>query len=228
MTPLRLTWTLATPIVVGAYPLHLDALIAFAMASEGRQNDFSGWDDNAKLLLPLEQEVQGSLECWKASVLVPTEPGEHSMRFWTRKSDVYDYANRLEAGQLDVKTKFPLKPYGIKFDTQRGTFKQMFKFFPVRSVKQLQAWCVGDEDRIAELLAPEAGFITYLGQKSRMGFGRITDFEIVPDDAAADKWKSRVMPWPEQDCVEVEAATKMPYWQAANRTRAWINPSLYD
>jgi CRISPR type IV-associated protein Csf3 len=228
LTPLRLTWTLATPIVVGAYPLHLDALIAFAMAAEGRQQDLASWDDSAKLQLPLELQKQGELECWKASVLTPTQPSEHSMRFWTRKSDAYDYAQRLEAGQLDVKTKFPLKPYGTKFDTVRGTFKQMFKFFPVRSVQQLQAWCVGDEDRIAELLSPESGFITYLGQKSRMGFGRITGFEIAQDQDALEKWKGRVLPWPEKDCVEVEAATQMPYWEVTNRTRAWINPALYD
>ena len=150
------------------------------------------------------------------------------MRFWTRKSDAYDYADRLEAGQLDVKTKFPLKPYGIKFDTVRGTFKQMFKFFPVRSVTRLQAWCIGDEDRLAELLSPEAGYLTYLGGKARMGHGRITSFDMAHDPVAADKWSNRVLPWSEPSCVEVQAATQMPYWDAANRTRAWINPSLYD
>lgn len=198
------------------------------MAAEGRQQDPAAWDDRAELTLPLELAKQGDLTCWKASALTPIQPGEHGMRFWTRKSDPYDYANRLESGQLDVKTKFPLKAYGVKFDTQRGTFKQMFKFFPVRSVKELQAWCVGDEDRIAELLSPESGFITYLGQKTRMGYGRITRFDIAHDEDALEKWKGRVLPWPEQDCIEVEAATKMPYWDVSNRTRAWVNPALYD
>lgn len=228
MTPIKLTWKLATPIAVSAYPLHLDGLIAYAMAAEGRQNDFAAWDDNAKLQLPLELATQGALECWKASVLLPTQPGEHSMRFWTRKSDPYDYAARLEAGQLDVKTKFPLKPYGIKFDTVRGTFKQMFKFFPVRNVKELQAWCVGDMDRIAELLAPEAGYVTYLGAKKRMGFGRIIDFQMEQDDSALQQWKGRVLPWAEENCVQVEAATKMPYQDVKNRTTAWINPALFN
>lgn len=228
MSPLKLKWKLATPIVVGAYPLHLDALIAFAMSEEGKRLDFASWDDDAKLDLPLERAQQGNLECWKASALLPTQPGEHSMRFWTRRSDPYDYANRMKAGQIDVKTKFPLKPYGIKFDTVRGTFKQMFKFFAVRQVSDLQAWCVGDMDRIAELLAPEAGYITYLGAKSRMGYGRIIDFSIEIDEQASEKWMSRVLPWPAPDCIEVEAAVAPPYWDAKNRTTAWINPDLYN
>lgn len=228
MTPLRLTWRLASPLVVSAYPMHLDGLIAYAMSEEGKQKDFASWDDKAKLVLPLEQEVRGEQECWKASVLVPTEPGEHAMRFWTRKTDIYDYAARMEAGKIDVKTKFPLKPYGIKVDLVRGNFKQMFKFFPVRSVREVQAWCVGDMDRIAELLAPESGYVTYLGAKKRMGFGRIVDFSIETDAAATEKWKSRVLPWPEQDCIEVQAATKMPYSDVQNRTAAWINPELYN
>lgn len=229
MTPLKLTWKLATPIVVGAYPLHLDGLIGFAMAQEKRQVDLStSWVESADLDLPLERAINGELDCWKASVLLPVEPGEHSMRYWTRKSDPYDYAARFEAKQLDVKTKFPLKPYGIKFDTARGTFKQMFKFFPVRSVSELSAWCIGDVDRLTELLSPEAGFITYLGPKSRMGFGRIVDFNIEFDADAKDKWLSRVLPWPHYGCVPVEAATKMPYWEPLNRGPAWVNPDLYN
>jgi CRISPR type IV-associated protein Csf3 len=228
VSPLKLVWKLATPIVVGAYPLHLDALIAFAMSQEGKQSDLASWDDHAKLELPLERAVQGSLECWKASVLLPTTPGEHSMRFWTRRSDVYDYANRMEAVQIDVKTKFPLKPYGMKFDTMRGTFKKMFKFFPVRQVSEVQAWCIGDMDRIVELLAPESGYLTYLGSRTRMGYGRIVDFTIDMDEQAGQKWASRVLPWPAEDCVELEAAVAPPYWDSKNRISAWINPAIYD
>lgn len=227
MKPLRLTWTLATPIVVGAYPLHLDALVAFAMAAQGKENDLASWDETAALSLPLQLATQDGIDCWMASAITPVQPGEHSMRFWTRKTDTYDYATRLEAGQFDVKTKFPLKPYSIKVDTQRGTFKQMFKFFPVKSVTQLQAWCIGDEDILTELLSPESGFITYLGSKTRMGYGRITQFEIVDDETAATNWKDRVMPWAETGYVEVEAAAKMPYWEPRNRTTAWVNPRIF-
>ena len=228
MKPLKLTWKLASPIVVSAYPLHLDALVAFAMAEEGRQQDPSGWDMNAVLELPIERAQRDNLECWKSSALLPVEPGEHSMRFWTKKSDPYDYAARLIAGQLDVKTKLPLKPYGIKFDQVRGQFKQMYKWLPVRSVKEVQAWCVGDEDRLIELLAPQAGYITYLGAKTRMGYGRIIDFNCEADEAASENWMRRVLPWEEEGCVQVEAATQPPYWDINNRRAAWLHPDIYN
>jgi CRISPR type IV-associated protein Csf3 len=228
LSPLRLTWELATPMVVGAYPLHLDGLIAFAMSQEAKQIDFESWDDQADLILPIQREVRANQRCWKASALLPTEPGEHSMRFWTRKSDAYDYATRLKAGHLNVKTKFPLKPYAVKFDTARGTFKQMLKFFPVRQIHQVQAYCVGDMDRLAELLAPESGYITYLGAKARMGYGRIKSFSIDADEQAEMKWKLRVMPWPEEGTVQVEAASAMPYHEVSNRGPAWVSPDLYN
>lgn len=228
MKPLKLTWRLVSPIVVSAYPLHLDALVAFATAEEGKQQDLAAWDMNATLELPFERAVKGGLECWKASALQAVEPGEHSMRFWTRKSDPYDYAARLEAGQLDVKTKIPLKSYGIKFDQVRGQFKQMYKWLPVRSVQHLQAWCIGDEDRINELLAPAAGYITYLGPKTRMGYGRVAEFTCEVDVSARENWMKRVLPWHEEGFVQVEAATQPPYWDIENRRAAWLHPDIYN
>ena len=227
-TPLRLTWQLASPIVVGAYPLHLDALVAFALAQEMAQNNGGVQDLTATLKLPLDQEIREGKTCVKASALLPTESGEHSMRMWTRKSDPYDYAARLEAGQFAVKTKFPLKPHGIKFDTQRGTFKQMFKFFAVRHVRTVQAWCVGDMDRLAELLAPEAGLITYLGAKTRMGYGRVLEFDIQHDEMAREIWAKRVLPWPVPNGVEIEAASSLPYWEVKNRGVAYVDPALFS
>lgn len=229
MKPLLLTWRLATPIVVSAYPLHLDGLIAFAMSEEGKRIDFAAWDDKAQLDLPLERATEGDKSCWKASALVPIEPGEHSLRFWTRKSDLYHYAQAIDEGAVALgRTKLPLKPYALKFDTQRGIFKQMFKFFPVRRVKELQAWCVGDEDRLIELLSPESGYITYLGSKRRMGFGRIVDFAISDCPEANELWTRRVMPWPIDGTVEVEAASSMPYHEVNNRGPAWLSPELFN
>ena len=227
MKGIRLTWKLATSIVVGSHPLHLDALVAYAVAKEGMQRDPS-WDVNAPLDLPLQRDVRGDLHCWMASALVPVAAGEHAMRFWTRKTNVFDYADRVGDGQIEVKTKFPLKSYGMKVDTARGIFKQMIKFYPVRQVNELQAWCVGDIDRVAELVSPEAGFINYIGAKGRMGHGRVIDFDIQQDTDAETKWQNRVLPWPQKGCLEIEAATEPPYWGAANRRRAWVSPDLFN
>lgn len=227
-TPLRLTWQLASPIVIGAYPLHLDALVAFALAQETAQTHGGVQDFAATLNLPLAHEIRDGKTCVMASALLPVEPGEHSMRMWTRKSDPYEYAARIEAGHLSSRTRFPLKPYALKFDTQRGTFKQMFKFFAVRHVRTVQAWCVGDMDRLTELLAPEAGLITYLGAKTRMGYGRVLEFDIAYDEMANECWTKRILPWSTPNSVQIEAASSLPYWEIKNRGVAYVDPALFD
>ncbi len=233
MSPLKLTWTLATPMVAGAFPTHLDALIAFAISQEAKQADPTSWDDQGDIapylskVIGREDREEGG--CWQASALAAVDPGDHSMRFWTRKSDPYDYARQLEEGNLDVKTKLPLKPYGIKFDQVRGTFKQMFKFYPVRNITKVNAWCIGDADRLMELLAPESGYLTYLGSKTRMGHGRITSFGI--EDAGDDEqdfWKNRVLPWQEEGLLPLHAVVEPPYWDVTRQRQAWIKPELLN
>ena len=104
----------------------------------------------------------------------------------------------------------------------------MFKFYPVREIQTLQAWCVGDFDEVAELLDPDNGFITYLGSKTRMGHGRIRSFNIKEDDDALEKWQMRVMPWECDGYVPMEAAVRPPYWDVNNRQKAWVSPELFN
>jgi CRISPR type IV-associated protein Csf3 len=225
---IRITWELATPIVAGGYPLHLDALVAYAVAKEGMQANPEKWQPNAILDLPLQAQRNGDVVCYQASALIPSTPGEHGMRFWTRRTNTQAYAGAVEDGQVRSKSKFPLKPYGMKIDTVRGTFKQMFKFYPVRQVRTLQAWCIGDLDRLAELLQPESGLINYIGAKGRMGHGRVMNFDIQSDDSAVEKWTQRVLPWPKDGYIPVQAAAAPPYWDVSNRTDAWIHPDLFN
>lgn len=230
MRALKLTWQLATPMVAGAFPVHLDALLVYATAQQNRAiapNDLASWDESRDMDLPLEREVRGDQWCWKASALVPEKTHGHSLRFWTRPSDPYDYAQRLQGGEFTTKTKFPLKPYSLVFDQQRGLFKNMFKFYPVRDIKTVHAWCVGDEDRILELLSPEAGYVTYLGAKSRMGHGRIISFEMTDaENEEVGFWAKRVLPWQEVGAVSLMAAVHPPYWNPQARQVAWADPTI--
>jgi len=230
MQALRLTWELASPIVASANPFHLDAIVMFAVAQETAFASGGVVDETLQLDIPIEQAIQGNLSCWKASALLAVEPGEHAMRFWTRKSDAYDYAQRMEAGHLKSRAKFPLvkESYSQKFDTVRGGFKQMFKHYPVREVKAIQAWCIGDMDRLTELLAPDAGYITYLGAKARMGHGRVKSFAIDVDENAHEFWKRRILPWEQPGYVQIEAAVRPPYWDLKNRQLAWVDPAIYS
>lgn len=249
MKPLRLTWTLQSPMVVSAHPLHLDALVAYAMFEEALRNADADADDNivgrgdvsrtlgnlASQPLPLGRAVDSTSPeetwCWQASAILPLgAQGPHSTRFWTRKTDPYDYSRRVAAGAVEGRFRLGeqkgAKPYAYVVDTQRGIFKQQYKFFPMRHVTQVQAWCIGDEDQLVHLLSPETGYVTHLGGKARMGFGRIGDFTIEYDSEAEALWQRRVLPWAHDGAVQVEMAVRPPYWAIDTRGPAWVQPDL--
>ncbi|MYM92615.1 type IV CRISPR-associated protein Csf3 [Duganella vulcania] len=227
MQPLRLEWTLSTPMVVGAHPLHLDALVAYAVTEEALRTGMvvSGPISDIARDLPLQREEQAGQWCWKASAL-RRAAGPHSTRFWTRKTDPYDYATRAQTGQLEGRFKAPMKPYAAKIDTQRGLLKQQFKFFPVQQIQTVTAWCIGDLNRLEELLHPDSGFVTNLGGKGRMGFGKVRSFLIESDDAALMKWAERVLPWAHEGALPVRLAIRPPYWDVANLADAFAIPAL--
>ncbi len=236
MKPLRLTWRVSSPIATSGYPIHLDDLVAFAktqvglrMASLGDVGREAGIRSLAANL-PLDREVRVEGRVWKASALVPIEgkPITHGMRFWTRKTDPFDYASRFDQGHLALRTKREnLKPYALKIDTQRGLLKNGFKFFSVKQIPALQAWCIGNESELRELLDPECGSpVMWIGARGRAGMGRIISFEMVEDPAALDLWQRRTLPWAYDGAIEIDLATEPPYWASSNRRRAWLDPSL--
>lgn len=236
MTPLRLTWRLSTPVACSGYPIHLDDIVAFAKTRLGLR--MASHDDESPegsirqfaQELPLEREVRGEDAVWKASALVPAGDATvtHGMRFWTSKFDSYDYAQRFADGSLALKSRpGRLKPYALNIDTKRGLFKNGYKFYAVKHIERLQAWCRGDEDELAELLDPACGSpVMWIGARGRSGLGRIASFEMVRDDEALHRWSQRSMPWAYEGAVQLDLATRPPYWDVANRGRAWVNPDL--
>lgn len=229
MRPLRLEWRLSSPVAGMALPLHLDALVAYAVTQEAIANGATGPIGSLADNLPLEKEVRGDLWCWKASALMAPASHGHAMRLWTRRTDEYDYAERYGAGQFaGTKTKHIEKPYGGIIDTARGEMKNHFQFMPVRSLPHFVAYCIGDEDRLLELLHPDAGHILTLGKRGAMGLGKIMDngFVIEPDDCATERWSKRVLPWPQDNAMPIQAAHRPPYWAIENRTTSYLDGSL--
>lgn len=238
---LRLTWQLGSPVVMGAHPIHVDSLLAYAQVQETLEDmglrrdageEYAQASDAlirelAERPLPLARDERDGLWVWKASAIRPAEGAcAHALRHWTRRTDPYDHANRIEAGQLDGRFSLPLKPYSQKLDTQRGAFKQIFKFYPVKDVEFVHAWVVGDRDRIEELLSHHR-FVTNLGSKARMGHGRVIDFKIVSDPSAETRWQERVLPWDHDGAEQLQLATHPPYWAPENVGLAWARPDLF-
>lgn len=239
MLPLRLTWELASPVACTGYPIHLDDLVAFAKTQIGlRMAEQLGPDAQTGSIrrfaqtLPLERESRDGEWVWKASALVPVDQdlgASRGMRFWTRRTDPFDYANRFDQGGLALRGKpGALKPYALKIDTARGLLKNGYKFYSVKHVTAMQAWCIGDPDELAELLDPGQGSpVAWIGARGRSGLGRIKSFSMVEDPQAHQCWFKRSMPWPYDDAVPMELSVRPPYWDRENARQAWINPSLF-
>ncbi len=225
---LRVKWKLSSPMLDGAYPLHLDSIIAYAVTHEKLRNGASGPIESLADDLPLAKEHRGDDWIWKASALMSDRVHERGMRLWTRKFDAEDWSRRVVSRHTDLRVKFPLKPYEQVIDTARGFNKQHFQHLPVKYVSSVTAYCIGDHDRLVKLLAPESGYMIALGGRRRMGLGTILDggFEIEPDARAMDLWQLRLLPWEHEGAVPITAATKPPYHLPDNIRPAFVRPEV--
>ena len=227
--PLRIEWRLATPWVPPSQGLHLDGLIAHAIvqravngAGEFGTGAQINYDD---LLVDLpfakfsgadlgEAEPDGQRWVWKASLLEADVVGSER-RYLTTKTPISAIAEHTASGLLSAKG-------GAKVDTIRGYYKAGAMHYTLEHVRSVSAWCVGDPDRLADLL----GDIESLGSKTRLGHGAIREvegqlFSMVEDERALALWKRRLMPTPELDFVPVQAPLRSPYWRRDRAVLAW-------
>lgn len=223
VTPLRVTFHMAEPVVTGAFPLHLDALVAY-VETQRKLRD-ADVDQTASLRsladdLPFEKIERDGDWVWGASALVPSGVGEQYVRMWRTHTPIDDYARRFDQRQIDSRTKFPLKPFAQIMDTQRGVMKNMLERYPVQNVDKFEAWCLcTDRQRLDELL----GEILSIGARRRVNHGRLKCApEIVKDESALDLWKLRVLPWQEEGYVPVQAGVRPPYWAPETKRLAYL------
>lgn len=216
LKPLRITWEFASPVVARTFPLHLDALLAWAKVNRaqlmGEPNPF-----DAQLDLPLEK-VNG---VWKASQLVFAPAGDPFFFPFIRKASLADFAHdrgrRYAAGN---KNSFALGSGGYKAFDVRQQAQQMY---------QATAWCVGDKEKIEDLLQD----VTSIGKWHNKGQGKIRSsghklFTTVQecDHGEEENWRLRVLPFdsglesPDIEYAEVMAVCTVPYWDRTQTRRA--------
>lgn len=235
MHPLRLTWrVLNWP--EPSLPLHLDGLLCHALVSEGIAHgtfpaDAAFRDIVPQLRLPLGRETREGETVWMASALAPRNILSTAMRTWTARTSGDDLAQAVRSdevrltGRCYVPGTKDIRPYAYKIDMSRGAMKRSFKYIPADVVDGITAYCIGDEQRLYELLSPDAGHVPYLG-RGRFGVGKVLDFRIDADAEAETLWQMRVLPWPAVGTVPIHLAVRPPYWDPSNRQNAWINPEV--
>lgn len=235
--PLRITFQIAGGWVPPRYPLHLDALLAYCVtereladleqAPEGASEIIAIAEDPK--IMPLSRFEKDGQWVWMASAITPVRAVLNDSRFLTRRTYDDDFPAAVGIGAVKKGNFRPDKPAPNSghIDATRGTFRNRLEYFPVQHDATgegflLQAWCLGDLDRIDELLTDDFA-PSHIGANRRMGLGRIVGVTIEHDPQAHEKWKNRVKPWPllDDEC-QVIASCKAPYWLSTNRQQAWM------
>jgi len=228
MEPLRVEFDLTGEAILSGFPLHLDALVAYAVTEEALQE---GRADDTPIRqvandLPLARIERDEGWVWAASALERTEVLQHGIRGWIRTTDI-DQMARDAGGILNLQGTPPYKPFQHVLSTGSGHFRNYKIHTPTQQIVRMTAWCIGDEEQLYDLLSPESGFVKSIGKMRRNGHGRILEMRIIPDPEAETRWTRRILPWKAPGTVPIEAVTHPPYWDITQRQMAWVDPAIF-
>jgi len=211
MEPLKITWRLSQPVMLGDHPIHLDGLLAWVQV----QRSIEACEEDpysAQTNLPLER-VGG---VWKSSQVF-FSPGPRFRETIVRKFEIQSMAR--EKGH--VFEKGTDKP-------RAGSGKH--KGFLMHKDGQLSthaaAWCVGNRDLIQDILED----VGYLGRYSRLCFGEVHDFKIeTPPTDESDYWKLRALPIDQKalchdkfEYGKAMATLEAPYWDRVKSKESFV------
>lgn len=208
MDAFRITWTLAGAMRRPDHPILLDALLAWAVVDEAREQ---GHPDpvSEQENLPLARFETQDGWCFKASsVAFRVLAGAYPMMM-TRPTRVAEYA------EARAKRHFIGGADRITLGT--GRHKAYFFSQPMQQVDKAVAFGVGDVDRVRELLER----IKSLGKLRRMNAGAIRGFDVEAGEAFSDRWRHRVLPSEEPGYARIFSALRPPYWKRESGVEAY-------
>lgn len=207
MEPLRIECRFAGPWCPQSFGLHLDALIGWSLVEQTIQDGGQPADYQEVLRdLPFERHASG---VWCASLFSVINWRGQERRHFTTRSSAEDLAKRIDSGVVDTDG-------GASLDTTRGPAKNGHGFYTIEHAEGARAWCVGDPERILQLLDR----VTAIGARTRVGRGALLPFDdgslwrVVEDAAARERWKRRAAPVPlTGEARQAIGSWRPPYWR---------------
>lgn len=206
---LRVVFELNRPMRIPENPIHLDALLAWAVVDEATEAGHPDpWSLQHELPLERHSSANASQWCWKASMLVARPTSIQFMANRTRGQD-----GLLISKAMDVLAAPPnTLPQGS------GRYKQFLLSDPLQWVSALTAWCIStDRDRLESLLRR----VRHIGKLRAIGAGRVSNLEIHPGEDAG-QWMCRAMPEPMPGYLPVHGALRPPYWDRSARSITYL------
>ncbi len=206
--PLRITWQLGFPMVLGDMPLHLDGVLAWARASQAADDGIPFQEVIHDL--PLAREERDGQWVWKASMIRVDRDAPTSHVVFRRQTDfvaLHDMARETKA--VTFRSRKP---------KAAGSYKNWQQQAPLVQARTAVAWCIGDRDGIHALLDR----VDHLGKLARLGYGRVNGFRIEIDSEAEWRWQCRMLPWEHEGYVRTVGNARPPYWRRDLRQIVWM------
>lgn len=175
-------------------PIHLDALLAWALAPMQTQKCCLLRSDTPDdIQLPLLRSTINGSQVWHASALFPEQPGVETLRFWRKK---------FRQDRLHLTKGSP--------NLTNGIYREYNMPVPLLLVPQMIAYASGNCKEVKRILKKH---IKSLGKKRSYGYGKVVSVEC---EEIAEDWSlvadGVVMRWlPHPDGVR-QVRPAPPYW----------------
>ena len=176
LKPLKITFEMDGSGVYhdASEPLHLDALLAWALAPFHCKGDAPARDEAPMdIPLPLGRWEMGRTWGWHASALFPDDPQYDALHFWRK---------RFRQSRAELTSGTP--------NLQNATYREYNMPLPLLLVPRMVCWAFGDRGRVEQVLRKQ---VRYLGKKRAHGHGAVVavraewcdeDFSLMRDGRA--------------------------------------------
>lgn len=204
--PLMVRATLSTPYVP-AEPdgsVHLDAILAYAVFAHLPYPVRTGGADGIVTPLPLKLSwIRDGLPLWACSDLRPQGDTLRDNAYWHKRwpDSHLEYMDRRRA------------------NVKSGAYKEMRVPLATVQTPELRAVCVGNAEKIEELLS----HVSHVGKKPSQGYGRVSEWKVRPlgttaEEAEATALLARPVPLDYLGGLDSGVARRggftSPYWYA--------------
>ena len=180
-------------------PIHLDALLAWALAPmQCKNRNISKEDIPEDVKIPLLRSKINGHEVWHASALFPEGETFETLRNWRKRFRV----NRIEmtSGRPEIES---------------GTYRNWDSPMPLILTRKMIAYASGNRKECQKVLRRH---LKYLGKKHAYGIGKIIKIEAIEIEDDFSFWKDgKAMRWlPDSGGTEFVRPAP-PYWNPNGR-----------
>jgi CRISPR type IV-associated protein Csf3 len=182
-------------------PIHLDALLAWALMPFHRDNGSQAPTRNEEpfdVPLPLDKWEINEAWGWKASALFPEGVTADSLQYWRK---------RFRQSRIELTQGSP--------NLQNGVYREYNVPLPLLLCHKMVAYAVGDRGRIDQILRKH---IKYLGKKNAYGKGKVLSVSTEVVDFDYSMWyNGNPMRWLPDDNGIRKVRVRPPYWNNCDR-----------